>query len=78
MRSDADGHDHLRRPARAGGPSQVSKGKGPGRKAEAFPRVLDYGAAWGTTSRVTMFAGSLFVVTVKNGWNASPLCPSPT
>ena len=46
------------------------QGKGPRAWTPgALPRRFGYGP----TLRLTMFAGSVAVVTVKNGWNAVPL-----
>jgi hypothetical protein len=59
----------------AGTKISEEQGKGPGMNAGAL-RLL--ARSYGPTSRVTMFAGSLAVVMVKNGKKAAPLCPRPT
>jgi hypothetical protein len=56
---------------------RIPKGarEGPGRERRG-PSATDSG--YWPTSRVTMLAGSVAVVTVKNGKKAVPLCPRPT
>jgi hypothetical protein len=51
------------------------KGRAPVVNAEALPHSV---RGYWPTSRVTMLAGSVAVVTVKNGKNAVPFCPRPT